>query len=148
MPHRGRTTAILLATGAVVVVVVGVLSFWGDIVWFFQSDVERIQGRWKVVSVIFAGQGVPESALGHFIFDGEKMTVSYPDGGKVMREYRLDENHQPGWFDITQPDDKSQRGIYEINSDTLRICTSTEERPATFEPKAGDRLMLWVSKRE
>lgn len=41
MPHRGRTTSILLATGAVVVALVAVVSFRGNV----QSDAERIRGE-------------------------------------------------------------------------------------------------------
>jgi len=148
MPHRGRTTAILLATGAVVVLLLGVSSFWADIVWLFQTDAERILGRWNVVSGILDGQAVPESALGYCIFEGENMVAFNPHGGNVTMVYRLDEDHQPGWFDITQPDGRSQLGIYEFNGNTLRICTSKEERPATFESKPGFEDSLMVLQRE
>ena len=56
MPHRGRTTAILLATGAVVVVLVAVLSFKGDVLrGWLRSDVDRIQGKWNTTSMIQGG---------------------------------------------------------------------------------------------
>jgi len=49
---KGRTTAVLLATGAVVVAVVLIVSFWRDVrrAWF-PNDADRIQGKWKVVSI-------------------------------------------------------------------------------------------------
>jgi len=138
MPHRGRTTAILLATGAVVVLVLGVSNFWGDIVWFFQSDAERIQGKWAFVSAVYDGQAVP-SEQEYCIFEGEKV-----HSVTEINEYRLDERHQPGWINM-----KSLLGIYELNGDTLRMCFSElGKRPIAFESKAGSKHILFVLQRE
>jgi uncharacterized protein (TIGR03067 family) len=154
MPHRGRTTAILLATGAVVVVVLGVSNFWGDIVWFFQSDAERIQGKWRVVS----NDGAESIAF--FVFEGSTLTMTNPFAGTNFRitaepdsavlekwSYRLDEQHRPGWFDMTGF--LPMRGIYELSGDTLRICVNMgEQRSTAFDSKPGRPHLLWVLQRE
>ena len=142
MAKRGKTTAILLATGAVVVVVVGVVSFWGDIVWFFQSDAERIQGRWKVVSAVLDGHAQPERELGYCTFEGEKMT-SHDLHGSSSLYHHLDENQSPPWFDLRFPDScgSGLPGIYKLERDNLTICLDQgrgrNERPTAFESKTG-----------
>jgi len=145
MPHRGRTTAILLATGAVVVGVLGVSNFW-NIVWCFQTDSQRIRGRWKTVSVIMEGTTMPKS--GYIVFEDETtLRTVMDDGHKEILSYHLDETHEPGLIDIIRPNGNSFPGIYEINRDTLRICMN-RERPTTFESKPGSRTALTVLQRE
>ena len=80
MPHRGRTTAILVAVGVVVVLAVAVVTFWADIVWFFQSDSQRIQGKWSVPMVI-DGQAVPVCSSQKM----QKTCTFYVDGWKMCR---------------------------------------------------------------
>jgi len=155
MPHRGRTTAILLATGAVGVAVLAVVNFWGDIVWFFQSDHEKIQGKWKMV----ANDGA--ESMTFFVFEGSTLTTTKLfEGRNIMVttlglgsapldkwSYRLDEQHRPGWFDMTAP--FPMRGIYDLNGDTLRICVSLEgNRPTSFESKESSFDWLYVLQRE
>ena len=154
MPKRGRTTAILLATGAVVVGVLAVVSFKGDLLrgWFHrQSDSERIQGKWKIVSIVESGQALPESKLGYCIFEGEMMLILDPNGkatvGSLPVAYRLDEDHKPGWFDTDRGLGEWNLGIYELNGDTLRICSSWE-RPTGFETEANSGNLLIVLQRE
>jgi len=154
MPHRGRTTAILLATGAVVVVAAAVVSFKGDVLrgWFpHQSDADRIQGKWKVVSAR-SGRKSNYGRWSHLVFEGEKILYFRGDRRKQTFGYRLDEDHQPGWFDILLlPSDKSNLGIYELKRDTLRICWthySPGKRPTAFESKAGSKTTLFVLQRE
>jgi len=166
MAHRGKTTAILLATGAVVVAVLAVVTFWGDIIWFLQSDSQRIQGKWKVVSAINDGQAMRESEPGRYlIFEGEKVLSPQPNGVKSTADYRLDEDHQPGWIDVInmQPHptwdptwilEESARGIYELDRYTLRVCLrlttnkDVGDRPAAFESKPGSNNALTVFQRE
>jgi len=116
-----------------------------------QSDVDRLQGKWKVVSGISAGQAVPESQLGDWILGGEKMFASHLYQGKFPIDYRLDENHQPGWFDMILYHGEPVLGIYELNDNTLMICHGEKDsgdRPTTLESKAGSHNTLWVLQRE
>jgi len=152
MPHRGRTTAILLATGAVVVMVVGVSNFWGDIVGFFQTDADRIQGKWKTVLISMNGRpwATGKAAMQNVrIFEGETLRMVVEDVDREILGYRLDENHQPGWLDVIRPDGSSILGIYELEGDTLRICEGGSKRPTAFEWKDGSSdTILYVLQRE
>jgi len=129
----------LLATGAVLVLVLTV-----DILqrWLNRSDLERIQGRWKVVSWVTAGRAVPHLEERYCIFKGGKM--QYLEGNE---DYWLDEDHQPGRFDLG-----TRFGIYELSGDSLRICVDMDpmlgDRPTAFESKPGSNYFLWVLQRE
>jgi len=136
MPHRGRTTAILLATGVVVVAVLVVSNFW-DIVWLLQSDSQRIQGKWKVVSGT-------EFQMRCTI---EKQAMTFKVGREQVLQltYRIDVGQRPRCIDTTRPDGTTYSGIYEFNGDTLRICASnveTGERPTTFNSKTDGEVMV------
>jgi len=140
MPHRGRTTAILLATGAVVVLVLGV------VVWF-RSDLEKIQGRWKVVSVTGDDKAGPK--LDHMVFEDRTLRLVRDNGSTEIVSYHLDEAHQPRWFDWIFIGG-NVKGIYDLTGDALRLCLNSEtgERPITFEAKPGDGLIVAIYKRE
>jgi uncharacterized protein (TIGR03067 family) len=128
-----------------VVVVLGVSNFWGDIVWFFQTDSERIQGRWKSVPTVLDAGRVAYSSFGDCTFKDDPIPFARDSvDGKSTADYRLDEDHQPGWIDMTidEFNDKSPLlGIYELKRNTLRIRfhgygESRRKRPNKFEPKA------------
>ena len=137
----------------------GTLWFW----FFLQSDSQRIQGKWNVVSNVLNGQTMPKNELGYWIFEGEKVKIIDLNGVNVTADYRLDEDQQPGWLDLINPQRQdpqdvtvhrhrrlSVRGIYELDGYTLTICQDylTKKRPTTFESKAGSDDYLWILRRE
>ena len=151
-----RTIAVLLATGAAVVVLLAIVSFWGDVRRgeLPQTDLDRIQGKWKIVSAVFDGKAIPKSELAYWIFEGEEILTLDSNGNAIVgpqpKDYRLDENHEPGWVDLDIVSGKPDLAIYEFNGDTLRICLSSVpgKRPTALESKAGSRNALMVLKRE
>lgn len=143
----------MLATGAAVVVALGVVNFWGDLAWFFRSDSVRIQGKWRLVWVTENG----ETHTFPFLFIAprctlEEKTMTVDDGGMLLvNTYRIETAHRPKWFDIQQYSGQSKPGIYALDGNTLTICLNTEAggaRPATFNSKAGSRHDLFFFKRE
>jgi len=137
--------------GAVVIVALVVANFW-DIVWLFQSDFQRIQGKWKVVSMAVAGETWPAIDARYFIFEGEKVLFLDKDGTlePLNADFRLDEDHQPAWFDIVNTNGNSGQGIYEVSRDTLRVLLDARhrDRPTTFESKGDSHAQLLVFERE
>ncbi len=148
-------------------VLLAIVSFWGDVrrgslpqtdlEWLPQTDLDKIQGKWKIVSAVFDGKAIPKSEVAYWIFEGEEILTLDSNGNAVGPQpadyravYRLDENHEPGWVDLDIVSGKPDLAIYELNGDTLRICLSSVagKRPTAFESKAGSRNALMVLKRE
>ena len=105
------------------------------------------------MSVQNNGRPAFKSSLGYCIFEAKKLMIFYGGGYHETMDYRLNENHQPGWFDATDKDGDARRGIYELDGDTLRICMppgsrGDTDRPVAFQSKAGPRHSLWVLQRE
>ena len=158
MPHRGRTTAILLATGAVVVLLLAAVSFRRDVGLFLQSDAGRIEGRWKIVSMVGPRYAVDEDLLGYCVFEDGKWWFFGPDDesgnpqGASMAHYRLDEDHEPGRLYMIEGGIDWAPAIYELSRDTLRLCIKMEDKagewPTAFEANADSNSALWVLQRE
>ena len=141
-------------------VLLAIVSFWGDVRRgsLPQTDLDRIQGKWKIVSAEFDGKAIPKSELAYWIFEGEEILTLDSNGNAIVGPqpadyravYRLDENHEPRWVDLDILSGQSNLAIYELNGDTLRICLSSVagKRPTAFESKAGSRNALMVLKRE
>ena len=111
----------------------------------------QVEGTWQVVSVEMNGQQVPglESAELTLRPDGGK-TFKLPSGTLEEGTYKLDPQADPGHIDSTT-DGKpgTERGIYELKGDTLKLCLSTAggTRPDSFATRAGTDLILIVLKR-
>ncbi len=153
MRHRGKTIAILLATSAVVVLVAAMASLRGNILqrWIHRSDADRIQGKWKTVLMIQDGETVTLSHPRYCSFDGEKVRHFPTDEPNETCVYQLNENHQPGWFDMILPNGDSHLGVYDLNRDMLRICVSNVaggKRPVAIESKDDTDNFLWVLQRD
>ena len=143
-------------------VLLAIVSFWGDVrrgslpqtdlESLPQTDLDKIQGKWKIVSAVFDGKAVPKSEVAYWIFEGEEILTLDSNGnvGPQPGDYRLDENHEPGWIDLDIVSGKPDLAIYELNGDTLRICLSSVagKRPTAFDSKAGSRNAVMVLKRE
>ncbi|MGA2556308.1 MAG: TIGR03067 domain-containing protein [Verrucomicrobiota bacterium] len=113
------------------------------------NDAKAVQGNWKPVKAELAGQPMPDAVLkmislkldnGKYeVFSGEE-----PDRGT----YTLDSSSKPKSMIITGTEGpnhgKTFPAIYELQSDTLRICydLSGAKRPTEFKTSAGTQLYL------
>jgi uncharacterized protein (TIGR03067 family) len=114
------------------------------------NDALNIDGRWKIVSVEFAGAEVPGLEDAEVLFaDGEK-TLTVPDGRDEKGTYQLDATKRPARIDSTT-DSKTgtERGIYTIQGDSLKLCLATAggPRPAEFATNQGTDQILIVLRR-
>lgn len=119
-----------------------------------KKEQEKWQGTWTLKSVENNGAKMPEGRLAGF---GYRMTVTgdryvHTVKGMNIRDvaFTLDPTAKPKTIDTRDKDNKTEKGIYELDGDTLRVCLAEEgkDRPTEFSAKEGTRCSLMVFKRE
>jgi uncharacterized protein (TIGR03067 family) len=122
------------------------------------KDLEALKGTWTVVSAVRDGKELSDEQIKGvtFTFDGTGKAV-VKRGDQVLFEgtIKLDPTTKPKLEDATQTSEGENKGktylsIYEIDGDTLKICTAElgKDRPAEFSSKPGSGHFLRVFKRE
>jgi uncharacterized protein (TIGR03067 family) len=123
-----------------------------------KKELEALQGTWAVVSAVRDGKEILRDEFKdiRLSYTGAKATVR--KGDKVLFEgtIRLDPTKKPKLLDSTQLSDGEEKGktflgIYELNGDNLKICSSTpagKAAPADFGSRPGSGHFLRVYKRE
>jgi uncharacterized protein (TIGR03067 family) len=117
------------------------------------DDIDKLQGKWEMVSHVSDGE-LDEARTGAVrIVAGNEFVIKKND--RVMRAAHLEihETKQPKWIDITftrGPEaGKVRRGIYVIAGDTHQICYGklNGERPTQFVSTRGSGHRLVVFRR-
>jgi uncharacterized protein (TIGR03067 family) len=126
-----------------------------------EEDEERLQGTWRVVELIDEKGKSPFDQIKDYrwTIDGDGFTMvgchAGPDkgpmrnaAGDVMQfHFRLDAGRRPKSMDISVGDTPCYTAIYELDGDTLRVCTAKAGSPRpTGYVAEGDRI-VWVFKR-
>ena len=110
------------------------------------DELKRFEATWRFVEIEVGGQKVPEKAFAKdtLILKG-KTFASFVAGKLVHGEFKIDPLATPKTIDIifTEGPGKghSQKGIYELDGDTQKICIAMP-RPASsdrFCDQAGQR---------
>ncbi len=110
-----------------------------------QSDIDRLQGNWLLVSAERNGKRIERSNAKPFILtvsDHVLASNRFPDN---RYKYRLDTSRKPWQIDKFLPVLKKwQFGIYEIKQNRLRLCwaSSDKPRPDAFVTTVGDSRLL------
>lgn len=118
---------------------------------------ERLEGRWKGISLESEGQKAPPGALGDggWTFKGSEVTfqdVNAP--GKSA--FKIDSSKDPRQIDLIAQEGpqngKVMQGIYRIEGKRLTICLrdtafAEKGRPTEFATKAGTGLAIIVLER-
>ena len=117
-----------------------------------KSDLDRLQGKWKLVSAVNNGKATN-------VADHKVWQIT---GNKIIRESKpnayieVDATKKPKALDMNiYPGKKTvfhYKGIYEIEEDTLKICICADSgsgavRPTTFESKEKSGNVLYVLNR-
>jgi uncharacterized protein (TIGR03067 family) len=120
-----------------------------------KTDVEKLQGTWRVVSLEIEG-----AEMGEAIFQGSKIilkgsafeTISM---GAVYRgNFQVDSTATPKQLDLkfTEGPEKGNAslGIYELDEDTWKLCltVTAKERPTAFATQIGSGTALETLRRE
>lgn len=113
-----------------------------------EADQKALQGKWKVES--FEYNGAPVESLKDAIreFKDSKYTLTPASGETFSGTVKLDTSKMPKQIDLELPD-RTLKGIYEIDGDTLKLSYRLEgdERPTEFASKPDSGVVLVVHKR-
>jgi uncharacterized protein (TIGR03067 family) len=119
------------------------------------DELKRFEATWRFVEIEVGGQKVPEKAFAKdtLILKG-KTFASFVAGKLVHGEFKIDPLAKPKTIDIifTEGPGKghSQKGIYELDADTQKICIAMPDqpRPTEFVTSPENEHILEVLKRE
>jgi uncharacterized protein (TIGR03067 family) len=121
------------------------------------KELQAFKGIWRLDSKEEDGKKFSEEEIKDVIgtIDGSGK-VSVRRGDKVIAEatIKLEPTKKPKLIDVSftegERKGKTLLGIYEIRSDTFRVCVARpeDERPAEFSAKVGSGHILIVYKRE
>jgi uncharacterized protein (TIGR03067 family) len=123
------------------------------------SDLDKLQGTWKVIDVEAQGQKAPADVVAKtpitLTITGNKYVEKL--AGKVVEEgtVKLTPDKSPRQLDIVigsgNDKGKTQLAIYKVEADTLTVAigpAGDKMRPADFTTKAGSEISVQVFRRE
>jgi uncharacterized protein (TIGR03067 family) len=116
-----------------------------------RDELNRFEATWKFVSINVDGRSVPAERFreDRLILKGKEFTTTV-GGITTPGTFKIDPTAAPKSIDITFTDgpgkDNTQKGIYELDGDTQKICWAApgKARPTVFEakPKSGRILQV------
>jgi uncharacterized protein (TIGR03067 family) len=123
-----------------------------------KKETEKLQGSWRGVSMERGGEVEKERAPQFVLtFDKGQHILKLRDKVHAKGPFKIDPSKSPKTIDLTDttadPSDPSGGkawGIYELDGDTLKLCTldgKRERRPKGFNTKGTD-VTLVILKRE
>lgn len=119
------------------------------------GDVKELQGAWRVSTVEVNGSGLPSEDVSNIVVTvkGTAYTLSN-NGSSDPGSFTVDSSKHPEQMDIrpeSGPDQgKTLLAIYEVASDTLRVCYAPEgaKRPTSFSTSDNSGRLLITYKRK
>jgi uncharacterized protein (TIGR03067 family) len=120
-----------------------------------EEEFKRFEATWRFVAIEVAGQKIPEKAFEKdtLVLKGKRF-ASFVGGKMVHGDFKIDPLAKPKTIDIifTEGPGKghSQKGIYELDGDTQKICIAgpDQPRPTEFDTKAESGHIIEILKRE
>jgi uncharacterized protein (TIGR03067 family) len=124
-----------------------------------KAELEKLQGKWKVLSLVVRGQEVEDFARIGIVFafkdDALAVTGDSPGFTTQNRVLRLDANATPKLLDFAESakafDEHKEvvEGVYTLDGDTLMLCFNLDgnepakaNRPAAVESKVESSAAL------
>ena len=140
-----RYGTILLTVGFVLVI--------GEAKADDKADKDKLQGEWSLVKLEENGQNQDiNEDNDHYVklkIEGDKFMVTLKKGDHDAT-YTLDSSKKPKTLDVTlkggDEDGKTIKAFYELEGDTLKICSGgleAPERPAEFKSKDDVKIITF-----
>lgn len=116
-----------------------------------KEELKKLEGAWEVSHLERAGQTLPDDKVKSLSFQvtfkGNKMTAKTAAGSNEAT-FEIDPSKAPKTLDTTDKKEKTEKGIYKIEGDTLTLCIAVSgERPADFATKTGSDHMMFKLKK-
>jgi uncharacterized protein (TIGR03067 family) len=111
-----------------------------------KKEKARFKGSWKITR--FEGpQGEKDEVKGaEVVFDAEGGLELRHNGETKKQTYKINPAVKPHEIEVVNENDKTMRGIYKLEKDTLKICLcvdpNRDKRPTEFTLKDGDPHVL------
>ena len=119
------------------------------------TDLERIQGTWRIASLEADGEPAPAEIVAtlKLVFKDDRLAFTPGEPGFTNYTYKLDPTAKPARFDMTHADGthkgQTQMGIYALEGDSLTIgFGKPDRRPQEFTAKAKSGQAMYVLTRE
>jgi uncharacterized protein (TIGR03067 family) len=113
------------------------------------KDVKKdLQGTWEVTSLESMGQKVPADQLKQLgmkmTFKDDKVTLQGKGQPDEVMTIKLDASQKPKTIDATDPQNKLEKGIFELEGDTLKMCIAQPgaDRPKDFTSTKDTMLII------
>jgi uncharacterized protein (TIGR03067 family) len=120
-----------------------------------RTDDERLQGTWKVLSLVVNGEKIAVDKIqdSRLVIQGDKYSFRLGEM-KLEMTYKADASKKPHTLDMTVTEGpmkgKTYHAIYALENGNLKICRHVEAdqtRPSQFASPSGSGIMLIVWKR-
>jgi uncharacterized protein (TIGR03067 family) len=136
-----------------------VLLAWSSVLWAGRlaadsggreevaADLILMQGKWELVDFVYYRNGIAErpprqQAQGTRTVTGNRYRLQL----QILQQhvddtytFKLYPDQQPKAFDVTLPDKRVIKGIYEIKGDTLRRCYTQPHDPRPTKFQSGNQ---------
>jgi uncharacterized protein (TIGR03067 family) len=114
-----------------------------------KSDLEKMEGEWRVVHCEFSGRNEVQP-VGVDTISGAKWLR--PNRRTAEYQLKLDPSKDPKWVDLSAErlGDQTLKGIYLLDGNTLTICYAYDTafpRPTAFKTMRGVRDYMYVLER-
>jgi uncharacterized protein (TIGR03067 family) len=124
-----------------------------------KTEVERLQGDWKLIRVVMSGHQLTNEELGvadldHVVFSKDTVSLNKAGEKDCKAKYRLDPGKRPKEIEMIPEDGpyqgKTTRWIYVLERDSLKLCYDAEQitqRPTGFtSTEDSDRVILFLQR--
>ncbi len=120
-----------------------------------ESELDKYQGTWVLVSEEFQGKKVPAEELAAELRDlcytvrGDNVLFR-SRGEDRSATIKLDPNKSPKTYDLLRDDGRLLKGIYAWDGENIKVCSASDQgdRPMEFKTGAGssNRIRVWKRK--
>jgi uncharacterized protein (TIGR03067 family) len=106
------------------------------------KEQKRLQGTWNLVTVEFEGKPVNFFEGARAVVAGDKVTLTFAKGGKIVRTFKDYTDTTPRCVDFLPESGTGDgsEGIYELKENRLQLLVNVrdggKERPVSFADKS------------